>query len=75
MEATTHPLAAFRRERGMSRAEIAQLLGVTVAMIGHVERGVRRFDARRALEWQRDKGIPATVTVPELFAVTGEGTT
>jgi transcriptional regulator with XRE-family HTH domain len=64
---TEHPFAAYRKAKGLSRAEIAQQLGITEAMVGHIERGVRKASAERAKEWQREHGIPAHVTRPDLF--------
>jgi transcriptional regulator with XRE-family HTH domain len=64
----SHPLIDYRRDQNLTREALAARLGVTVAMVGHVERGVRRFSAVRAVAWERELGIPARVTLPELFA-------
>lgn len=62
-----HPLVRFRESRGLSRAELAALLGLTVAMVGHVERGVRKIGAETALRIERESGVPAAVLRPDLF--------
>lgn len=62
-----HPLAEFRRNRGLSRAQVAELLGVTVAMVGHIERGVRRLSAEKARDIEAAQGVPAAVLRPDLF--------
>lgn len=64
----SHPLLDYRQAHGLTREALAKRLGVTVAMLGHVERGVRRFSATKAVVWERELGIPARVTLPELFA-------
>jgi transcriptional regulator with XRE-family HTH domain len=63
-----HPLAQYRKAAGLSRAQLADKLGITEAMVGHVERGVRRISAERAKEWERDHGIPPAIVRPDLFA-------
>lgn len=67
--APTHPLVQFREARRLSRAELAELLGLTVAMVGHVERGVRKIRAETALRIERERGVPASVLRPDLFDV------
>jgi transcriptional regulator with XRE-family HTH domain len=62
-----HPLAEFRSLRGLSRAQVAELLGVTVAMVGHIERGVRRLSAEKARHIEETRGVPAAVLRPDLF--------
>lgn len=64
-----HPLREFRLARGLSRAELATLLGMTVAMVGHVERGVRRVRPETALRLQEERGVPAAVLRPDLFGL------
>lgn len=62
-----HPLLQFRETRRLSRADLAELLGLTVAMVGHVERGVRKIRAETALRIERERGVPAAVLRPDLF--------
>lgn len=65
---TEHPLVQFRQSRGLSRADLAALLGLTVAMVGHVERGVRKIRPETARRIERESGVPAAVLRPDLFA-------
>jgi len=64
-----HPLVEFRRKRNLTRAQAAELLGCTVAMVGHVERGVRSFSPERAKALEEQGKVPAAVLRPDLFAV------
>lgn len=62
-----HPLVEFRRARNLTRADAAKLLGCTVAMVGHVERGVRSFSPERAKALEDEGKVPAAVLRPDLF--------
>jgi DNA-binding transcriptional regulator YdaS (Cro superfamily) len=63
-----HPIISYRLSRGLSRAELAAKLGVKRAMIQHVENGVRKFSAERAMEIERATGVPRSVLRPDLWA-------
>jgi len=64
----THPILSYRLAHGLSRAELAERLGVKLAMIQHVENGVRRFSAERAIEIERATGVPRSILRPDLWA-------
>lgn len=38
----THPLAAYRREKNITRTQMAHLIGCDVSYVGHIEEGRRR---------------------------------
>lgn len=63
-----HPLTRYRSQNGLSRRELAALLGVSEAMVGHIESGIRRLNASRAVQAERAHGIPRAITRPDLFA-------
>lgn len=64
----THPITLYREARQQSRAEFAEVLGVKRAMLDHVERGIRKFSAERAVEIERATGVPRSVLRPDLWA-------
>ena len=66
----THPITSYREQHGMSSAELALKLGVKRAMVDHVENGIRKFSAERAMEIERATGIPRAVIRPDLWAET-----
>ena len=37
-----HPLALYRSERGITRTQMAHLIGCDVSYVGHIEEGRRR---------------------------------
>jgi len=37
-----HPLAIYRREKGITRTQMAHLIGCDVSYVGHIEEGRRR---------------------------------
>ena len=37
-----HPLAIYRRGRGITRTQMAHLIGCDVSYVGHIEEGRRR---------------------------------
>jgi DNA-binding transcriptional regulator YdaS (Cro superfamily) len=65
-----HPITTYREARNQSRAEFAALLGVKRAMLDHVERGIRKFSAERAVQIELATGVPRTVLRPDLWAYT-----
>jgi len=66
-----HPLIEYRKRRGLSRAQLAELLGVHRSMVDNVERGVRKFSAARAVEMERTARIPRHVLRPDLWKKRG----
>lgn len=45
-QALAHRLRAFRKLKGYTQTEFADKLGVSVAIVGTIERGTRKPDAR-----------------------------
>ena len=51
-------LKKYRADHGMTRAELAQRLKCSTAMVGHIENGIRNITPRKAKEWSPILGIP-----------------
>lgn len=58
-------LRAWREEKGWTLAEVSGLAGVSIAMLGQVERGERDFSAETKVLFARRLGAKVT----DLFAV------
>ena len=69
-------IAAERRRRGLSQAELARMIGRSVAWVSQVERGVRRIDRMTVLEnVARALDLPLSelaAEAPVVTAVTSE---
>ncbi|GIP36367.1 helix-turn-helix domain-containing protein [Paenibacillus sp. J2TS4] len=39
-------IRAFRKLKGVTQIELAELLGISVSIVGSIERGTRKADAR-----------------------------
>ena len=69
-------IAAERRRRGLSQAELARMIGRSVAWVSQVERGVRRIDRMTVLEnVARALDLPLSelaAEAPVVAAVTSE---
>lgn len=63
-----HPITSYREARGLSRAQLAELIGVRRAMVDHVENGIRKFSAERAVQIEQATGVPRSVLRPDLWA-------
>lgn len=60
-------IQTYRSRAGISRQEMAKLLGCSVAMVQHVESGARRPSAETAVEWEKRIGIPREEIRPDIF--------
>ena len=63
----SNPLLAYRLQRNLSQAEVAQILGVSRAMVGFLETGQRDYTAEMAVKVERLLGIDRVLTRPDLF--------
>ena len=45
----THPLSAYRKEKEITRTQMAHLIGCHVSYVGHIEEGRRRPSPEMAL--------------------------
>lgn len=62
-----HPLKEYRKAKEMTQGELASVLGVSDAMITHVENGRRRVTPEKAREWEKKIGVPKEALCPEIF--------
>ena len=58
----THPLAAYRKEKAITRTQMAHLIGCHVSYVGHIEEGRRRPSPEMALLIERATGGEVTAT-------------
>ncbi len=56
-----------REQRGLSRKDLADAVGVKEAMIAHVENGHRGVSPKRAGAYEVALGIPKRDLCPEVF--------
>lgn len=63
----TNPLRAYRKTHNLSRKDVADRLGLTPGMIGHIEVGRRGISAERAIQIEKELGIPRILLRPDLF--------
>ena len=62
-------LKTYRKARRLNQKELAELLGVSVSMVSHLEKGIRRITPDKAVEWEPVLGIPRAKLCPEVFEV------
>lgn len=63
----SNPLKAYRLKNEMSQQEVADRLGVSRAMVGHLENGDRDFTADMAVLIEQTFGIARVLIRPDLF--------
>lgn len=63
-QALAYRIRAFRKLKGLTQTDLADRLGVSIAIVGTIERGTRRVDARmlgriaEALGVEQDEIVP-----------------
>lgn len=62
-----HPLKSYRERKRLSQQELAEMLGVSRAMVGLIETGKRSMNARRADRVARETGVPRECLCPDVF--------
>jgi len=67
--ASVHPLAAFRAQARMSQSDLANLLGLSRAMVGHIENRVRNVSAEDAIRFETllDRRVTRHELRPDIF--------
>jgi len=63
-----HPLKSFRADRSLTQKQLGDLLGVSMKLVGAIERGNRPVTARNARDWSAKTGIPKESLCPEIFS-------
>lgn len=61
-----HALRKYRAERGLSRDQLANLIGCTPAMVSHIENGIRRASVELAMRAD-SKGVPKELLRPDVW--------
>lgn len=66
-QALAYRIRAFRKLKGLTQTDLADRLGVSIAIVGTIERGTRRVDSRmlgriaEALGVDQEEIVPAEV--------------
>lgn len=63
----TQCLKLFRRERGMTQSDLAELLQISQSQVSFLERGKRRVDPVRVRRFSELTGIPKSQFRPDVF--------
>ena len=58
----THPLAAYRKEKEITRTQMAHLIGCHSSYVGHIEEGRRRPSPEMALLIEQATGGEVAAT-------------
>lgn len=64
---TEHPLKTYRKNRQMTQGELASVLGISDAMVTHIENGRRPITPAKAVAWAPILGISREALCPEIF--------
>ncbi|WP_080310425.1 helix-turn-helix domain-containing protein [Burkholderia pseudomallei] len=62
-----NPLERYREKHRLTRKRLAEILGVSVQLVGHIERGVRGISAENAIKWEDLLGEDRSFFRPDLF--------
>jgi transcriptional regulator with XRE-family HTH domain len=60
-------LIKYRETKGLSRSQLAKLLGCSQSYVGHVERDIRRLSWKTAMAWEKKLGIDRKLLAPHIF--------
>lgn len=71
-QALAYRIRAFRKLKGFTQTELADLLGVSIAIVGTIERGTRRPDPRILKRIAEALGIDQDELVPMEIRAKGE---
>lgn len=71
-QALAYRIRAFRKLKGFTQTELAELLGVSIAIVGTIERGTRRPDARMLKRIAEALGIDHDELIPVEARAKGE---
>jgi len=66
-------LRAFRKLKGHTQADLARILGISIAVLGSIERGARKPDARMIQRISAALGIEAEELQTPKVRVTERG--
>lgn len=71
-QALAYRIRAFRKLKGYTQTELADLLGVSIAIVGTIERGTRRPDTRMLKRIADALGIDQDELIPMEARAKGE---
>jgi len=71
-QALAYRIRAFRKLKGYTQTELAELLGVSIAIVGTIERGTRRPDSRMLGRIAEALGIDQEELIPIEVRAKGE---
>jgi transcriptional regulator with XRE-family HTH domain len=71
-QALAYRIRAFRKLKGFTQTELAELLGVSIAIVGTIERGTRRPDSRMLKRIAEALGIDHDELIPMEARAKGE---
>ncbi|WP_438448986.1 helix-turn-helix domain-containing protein [Gorillibacterium sp. sgz5001074] len=71
-QALAYRIRAFRKLKGFTQTELADLLGVSIAIVGTIERGTRRPDPRMLKRIAEALGIDQEELIPVEIRAKGE---
>jgi transcriptional regulator with XRE-family HTH domain len=71
-QALAYRIRAFRKLKGYTQTELADLLGVSIAIVGTIERGTRRPDPRMLKRIADALGIDQDELIPTEIRTKGE---
>jgi transcriptional regulator with XRE-family HTH domain len=57
----------YRKDHGLTQAQLGEILGVSDATITHIETGKRPVTPQNAIAWEEKIGISRAVLCPEIF--------
>lgn len=62
-----HPLRTYRNSIGITQEQLADVLGVSFALVNHIENGRRRVTPENAIEWEKIIPLAKESLCPEIF--------
>jgi transcriptional regulator with XRE-family HTH domain len=71
-QALAYRIRAFRKLKGLTQTDLADRLGVSIAIVGTIERGTRRVDSRMLGRIAEALGVDQDEIVPVEARAKGE---
>lgn len=71
-QALAYRIRAFRKLKGLTQTDLADRLGVSIAIVGTIERGTRRVDSRMLGRIAEALGVGQEEIVPVEARAKGE---
>lgn len=62
-------LRSWRKSRGLTQTDVAQMLGVSTGQVSHYELGRFKMPAEKAVKLAKMTGEPAATFRPDLFGL------